>query len=266
VTRLIRACAGLLAVAALAGGGTHVAAQRPGPKPGETGAPSTLPPAVQVLSRYTRAIGGEGVIRKYRSRRALGRFELRSQGIAGPIEMLGAAPNRALIRITLEGLGELLRGYDGAIGWSIDPSVGPRVLSGRELEETQYSADFYGEIYRPADYASMAVTARGMFEGHDCFTVKLVRPSGFESLEYFDVQSGLRIGGRMTSTSVMGSVPDVVTVFGEYREFGGILTPVTATQRAMGVESVLTLERVEYNSVRDEELRAPGAIMALVGK
>ena len=96
--------------------------------------------------------------------------------------------------------------------------------------------------------------------------MKLVRHSGFESIEYFDAQSGLRIGGRMTSTSMMGSVPDVVTVYGEYREYGGILTPVTATQRAMGVESLLTLERIEYDTVRDDELKPPPAIVALAGK
>ena len=40
--------------------------------------------AVEILSRYTRAVGGERVIRQYRSRRAIGRFELRAQGISGP--------------------------------------------------------------------------------------------------------------------------------------------------------------------------------------
>jgi hypothetical protein len=34
----------------------------------------------------------------------------------------------------------------------------------------------------------------------------------------------------------------------------------------MGVESVLTLERVEYDTVRDDELRPPPAIVALTAK
>src|SRR5688500_2712929 len=45
-----------------------------------------LPAAVEILSRYTRAVGGERAIRRYRSRRAVGRFELRAQGISGPID------------------------------------------------------------------------------------------------------------------------------------------------------------------------------------
>ena len=96
--------------------------------------------------------------------------------------------------------------------------------------------------------------------------MKLVRRSGFESVEYFDAESGLQLGSRMTSTSMMGSVPDVVTTYGEYRDFGGILTPITALQRAMGVESLLTLERVEYDTVRDEELRPPPAIAGACGQ
>jgi hypothetical protein len=257
----------LAALALIASGSLLLEAQSPKtPSAKPRQAAGKLPAAVEILSHYTRAVGGESVIRRYRSRRAIGRFELRAQGISGPIEILAAAPDRTLIRITLQGLGELLRGYDGSIGWSVDPAVGPRVLSGRELEEAQYAADFYSDIYRPADYASMTVVGRGPFEGRDCFTVKLVRHSGFESLEYFDAQSGLRIGARMTSTSMMGSVPDVVTVFGEYRGFGGILTPVSATQRAMGVESLLTLDRIEYDTVRDDELKPPPAIAALAGR
>ena len=263
----MRPHAALVAAAALAmalASAGRAEQSTPGDTRASTAAARSLPAAKDVLARYTRAIGGESILRKYRSRRMTGRFELRTQGIGGPLEIVAAAPDRILIRITLAGLGEMQRGYDGNVGWSTDPAVGPRVLTGRELDETRYAADFYADLYIPTDYSSMSVVRREPFEGHDCFTVKLVRVSGFESLEYFDVATGLRVGGRMTSTSMMGSVPDVVTVFGEYRDFGGILVPVTATQRALGVESLLSVDRIAYDSVRDEELRPPAAILALI--
>jgi hypothetical protein len=264
----MRRCAALLAAAVIAVVASPAGRAEQSPVSADTrGAvapPASLPPATDVLARYTRAIGGERILRKYRSRRTTGRFDLRTQGIGGPLEILAAAPDRILIRITLAGLGEMLRGYDGEVGWSMDPAVGPRVLTGRELDETRYAADFYADLYNPADYTSMSVVRRETFDGRDCFTVKLVRVSGLESLEYFDVATGLRIGGRMTSTSMMGSVPDVITVFGEYRDFGGILVPISATQRALGVESLLTVEQIAYDTVRDEELRPPAAILTLI--
>jgi hypothetical protein len=265
VHRVVHAAMMLLvldAVSGLALAQHQTRAASPAVKAGAAG----LPKAAEILGRYTRAVGGERALRRYGSRRMLGRFELRTQGLGGPIEIVAAPPDRMRIRISVSGLGEMLRGYDGSIGWSMDPAVGPRLLSGKELEEAQYSADYYADLYRQSDYKAITVLERAPFEGHDCYTVRLVRPSGFETLEYFDAQSGLRIGTRMTSTSVMGTVPDVVTVLGEYRDFGGILMPVSATQRAMGIESVLTIQQIEYDTVRDEELAPPPAIAALKGK
>ena len=40
--------------------------------------------------------------------------------------------------------------------------------------------------------------------------------------------------------------------------------PITATQRALGVESLLTVEQIAYDTVRDEELRPPAAILTLI--
>jgi len=35
-----------------------------------------------------------------------------------------------LLKITLQGLGEMARGYDGQVGWAMDPAIGPRLLVG----------------------------------------------------------------------------------------------------------------------------------------
>ena len=94
----------LAALALIASGSLLLEAQSPkAPSAKPRQAAGKLPGAVEILSRYTRAVGGERVIRQYRSRRAIGRFELRAQGISGPIEILAAAPDRTLIRITLAG-------------------------------------------------------------------------------------------------------------------------------------------------------------------
>ena len=128
--------------------------------------------------RDTRAIGGESILRStaHAGRRAGSNCARRAS--ADRSRSSPHAPDRILIRITLGGLGELQRGYDGEVGWSTDPAVGPRVLTGRELDETRCAADFYADLYAASDYSSMSVVRRETFEGHDCFTVKLVRVSG----------------------------------------------------------------------------------------
>ena len=135
--------------------------------------------------------------------------------------MFAAAPDLMRIRIDLGGLGSMQRGYDGTSGWALDPAVGPRVIQGGELDEMRHSADFYYDLHDPKSFASATVVERAPFEGRDCFTVKIVRPSGFEVLEYHDAVTGLIDGFKMSSTSSMGTVPSVVTVLEEYKPFGG---------------------------------------------
>jgi len=221
-----------------------------------------LPSAAEVLGRHRDAVGGEEAIRKHRSRRVTGRFALTAQGIEGPLEMLAAAPDRLLLRMDVSGLGRIERGFDGAIGWSIDPGVGPRLLDGRELDELQHSAEYYSELKDLSDFESATVLERTTFEGKDCYAVRLVRPSGIEVTEYYEVATGLLAGSRMESTSAMGSIP-TTSVVDEYRDFDGVRLPTRARQRAMGVEWVLTIATVEHDGVPDDAFVPPAEIRAL---
>jgi hypothetical protein len=222
------------------------------------------PTAAAVLEKYRSAIGGEAAVKKYSSRTTAGRFELPAQGIGGPFEIVAAAPDRMRMRIELPGIGAMQRGYDGKVGWAIDAAIGPRLLEGSELDEIRQTADFYYELHDPKAFASMTLLERAPFEGRDCYTIELVRQSGFKMVEYYDVSSGLLAGVRMSSSSMMGVLPNVVTVLDGYKSFGGILTPTIARQRALGIESVLTIEQIEYDNVPDSALALPADVEALL--
>jgi hypothetical protein len=223
-----------------------------------------LPTAAAVLEKYRAAIGGAAALKKYTARTSTGRFELPAQGIAGPFEIAAAAPDRMRMRIELPGIGALQRGYDGKVGWAIDAAIGPRLLEGNELEEIRQTADFYYELHDPKDFSSMTVLERAPFEGRECYTLELVRKSGFKLVEYYDVTSGLMAGVRMSSSSAMGVVPNVVTALDGYKSFGGILSPTIARQRALGIESVLTIERIEYDNVPAGAVALPAEVEVLL--
>jgi len=260
--RVVAMCIALVTGTAWLGAQAAPAAGQAAPPAAEKTA--ALPSARSIIDRYITAIGGKAAVKKPTSRFITGRFELPAQGMGGPFEISAAAPDRMLLKITLQGLGEMARGYDGQVGWAIDPAIGPRLLVGGELDEVRYSADFYSDLYEPSSFTSMRVVERAPFEGRDCYTVQLVRRSGLELTEYFNVDDGLKRGTRMNSTSPMGTVPGVVTVLDGYRDFGGVKVPTTARQKAMGVESVLTIERVEYDRVPADAFALPPPIAALV--
>ena len=90
-----------------------------------------LPAAEEILKRYRTAIGGEAAIKKHTSRVVAGSFEILAQNMKGDLKITAAAPDRLRLIISLPGVGDLERGYDGRVGWSLDPAVGPRLLEGR---------------------------------------------------------------------------------------------------------------------------------------
>lgn len=223
---------------------------------------SSLPKAEDVLKKYRDAIGGEEAIRKHSARRFKGVYEIPAQGMRGELLILAAAPNLMRLSITLPGLGEMQRGFDGRIGWSVDPAIGPRLLEGRELDELRHSADFYDDLHDPTRFSSVTVVGKPMFDGQPCYEIKLVRESGFEYTEYFNAETGLLAGVKMNASSQMGSIP-VTTVVSEYKVFGGVLTPTITRQKMMGLESVTTISSVDFAPIDPKEFALPPQIEAL---
>ncbi len=65
-------------------------------------------------------------------------------GIEGNLQVLAAAPNKIKTTIELGQYGKSLSGYNGTVGWSMDPMSGNRILEGEALQQMIARADFYG--------------------------------------------------------------------------------------------------------------------------
>ena len=101
-----------------------------------------------------------------------------------------------------------------------------------------------------------------MFEGAECYEVKLVRTTGFEYTEFFNLKTGLLAGMKMNATSQMGTIP-VVQVVSDYKNFGGVLTPTMTRQQMMGLESEMTIPSITFDPVDPKAFDLPPAIAAL---
>ena len=218
-----------------------------------------------MLKKYRVAIGGEEAIRKHTTRSVKGTFEIPAQGMKGDLSIMAAAPDMIRVMVTLPGLGELQRGYDGKLGWSIDPAIGPRLLEGSELAEFKHSADFYDDLHDPKKFKSITVVGKTVFEGQDCYELKLVKESGFEYTEFFSVATGLIVGGKLNASSQMGSVP-VTSAVSEYKAFGGVLVPTITRQRMMGLEQLTTVISVSFDPIDPKAFELPPAIAALAAQ
>lgn len=264
-----------LAVVALAGlgGDRTLHAQFPPPaRPPKTapGAPAAtpadtaaLPSARSILDRHVAAIGGRDAILSHSSLYVQGTLSMPSAGLTGTLEIYGAKPDKSLLKISLAGVGQVVEGFNGTHGWSVSPMTGPMVLEGRQLEEKRFDADFHSELRGADCYASMTTLERTDFEGRPCYKLRLVRKSGGEDTEFYDVETGLKAGSITTRETQMGTVTGT-TVATNYRKFGNLLHPATVRSQIGPVQQLITITSVEYDRVPSSVFDLPADIAALV--
>jgi len=231
--------------------------------PAPAQSPADLPSGREVVRRFVEAIGGADAVRRPRSQHAVGTFDVPGPGISGEIEAFSAAPNLMFQRLVVPGLGRVESGFDGVVGWLDDPTTGPMLLDGMALEQMKTDAHFYAALHGDEIHQSIETVERTTFEGSPAYKVRLITRSGDEQFEYFSVDSGLLVGSVVTRVLPMGRVP-TTTVLTDYRAFGDLLLPTRWRQRAMGAEQVVTITRVEFDTVDISVFALPPRIRALV--
>jgi hypothetical protein len=230
-------------------------------RPGAQQAP--LPGAREVIDRFLQASGGADAFKGIRSMRGRGTLAIPAQKMSGDVEIMTARPNKTISRVTIAGIGRLEEGFDGKIGWSLDPVNGPALVVGRALteraDESWFDAPLHGSDY----VREMSVVGREEFDKRSAYRVKVVLASGSEQVEFFDVETAMQIGLEATRETPFGSAP-TTTVYRDYRKYGALNLPSTQVQRILGIEQVVTFTSYEFNVVPANTFDLPAVIKVLV--
>lgn len=236
------------------------------PKPDARDLPaqrSVLPSARSIIDRYVEAIGGRKAILSHSSSHATGTMTMAGAGISGGLDLYNAKPNKSLLKVTLGGIGEILDGFDGTHGWGLNPVTGPTLAEGIELDQKRFDADFYGDLHDDGRYASMKTVEQTTFEGRPCYKVSLVKKIGGEDFDFYDVETGLKVGAIGTRETQMGAMTATM-MQSDYKKFGGMLVPTTMKQMVGGVQQVITITSIEFDNVPPSTFEMPDKIKALI--
>jgi hypothetical protein len=234
---------------------------------------ASLPSGRDVIDRFIKTIGGRDAVLSHKSMHVTGKYEVPSSGLSGDMEIFTAAnPDRAFQRVTIPGVGEILQGYDGQRGWSINPVTGPMLQQGKELEQAKFDSDFYSELRDASHYKSITTVARTTCPGtrvervsepRSCYKVSLLHPDGTEDFDFYDTETTLRVASVLTRESPMGPIAST-NVSGDYKKFGNLLQPTSLIATVMGVDQKITVTAIEYDAVPASAFEPPASIKALI--
>ncbi len=264
-TRLILAATATLATFSLWAG----AFQFPlAPKPPDSQAATVLPSAQGIINKFIDAVGGRSAILRHNSSRAKGTYEVAGKGKAnGTIELLSAAPNKLLVRITFRGGAEIRRGFDGQVGWELIPGAAPRLLKGKELDQMREGSDFYWELHEDKGLHLMETVQLTEFEGKSCYELQLFTQSGDTYREFYDAENFLLAGRVSTQPTPSGPI-EMTTVVADYKKFAELWVATKIITRyvvaGQPYEERISITAIEHDTVNPSAFALPAKIRALV--
>jgi len=224
-----------------------------------------LPTGKEIVERNIVASGGHEAYAKLENRTAKATVTMNPVGIKGKFTTCHTKSGNFRMRMEMEGMGVIDRGYNGQTFWEKNPMTGPRLIKGKELDMllllTQFDPSEYEDLYQKIECIGSETVS-----GTDCYKVKFTPNNIKEFTVWYSIESALEVKREMTVYNPMGEVEMEMRSY-DYRDVDGIKIPFKVISRGFNMEEVVTLSRVVHNQELPENRFAlPNEIKQLVAR
>jgi hypothetical protein len=218
-----------------------------------------LPTAQEVLDHNITATGGAAALLRYKSMTVHGRLTIPAKNLTLETVDYTKGGDKVLQRVILPDGTENRSGFDGATAWDLDKSGKASIGTGDIIKTTARDADMYYHLHVMKYFHSMQVVGVEVFNGHPCYHLKGVNNWGKTNEQFYDKETGLLLGYRF-NTAWRGGNGDASQTFEDYKDFGGVMMPVTTTSRDGNDVFISTITSVTYDDVADSVFALPEAV------
>jgi zinc protease len=207
--------------------------------------------AAEIVEKSIEAVGGRAAMEKLASTYAKGTMEFTGQEAHGAIELFAKAPNKQLIIMNLESIGEVKQAFDGQVAWGQDPSGQIIDISGAPLEDTKRTAVFNAALKWRELYPKAELAGEDSVGGRKVHVVRLTTAKGVPYTRYYDAATFLLLRESGRHETPQGPM-DIQVEFSDYRDVGGIKAPFLIRQSLPGGEIVLKISEMKNNVEIDD--------------
>jgi len=208
--------------------------------------------AQQVLDRMAQAMGLANAA-KIRTVQMTGTLSYPMQGMQGRYEAFYKSPNKLLLKVNIQGVGEIQQGFDGKVGWEKNPMTGLRELQGAELAQMRWNAESGASNDLRKTLRNPKLAGQEKVGNRNAFVITAQTTAGVPIKVYIDAQRYLPLRMDMEAATPQGKL-NIATFLEDYRRVDGIMYPFTTRQSTAGIEAVIKTERVRHNVPIDDAI------------
>jgi hypothetical protein len=205
-----------------------------------------LPPAERLLDRFVEVTGGAQAYKARKTEISRGTVEMTAMGVKGTLVRYAAEPDHYLVVMEIPGIGKVLSGVKDGVAWEMSDLMGARTKTGVERGEALREARFNANAVWRELYTKVETVGEESVGGEPCYKLLMTPTEGAAETLYLSKKTGLGVKMTVIASTQMGDIPAEM-LFSDYKNFGGILTPVRVVSRTAGQEILITLQAVEAN-------------------
>jgi hypothetical protein len=220
---------------------------------GAVRAEAQLPTVQQVFDKYATAVGGRDAWAKVSGRTEKGTADITFANISGSYERYSALPNKTRMIIDLQ-MVKIDQGFDGEKGW-MDQGQGPQRMPAEQEKNLAEPSANGASFLDPSRYAKATVEAKETVDGVEAYKLAVTSKAGIESLEYFEVATGLRIA--TISKTPMG---EQKISYKDYKDFEGKKIATKVVQATPQGDVILNIQTVTFGTPDAAMFKAPDSI------
>jgi hypothetical protein len=206
-----------------------------------------------VLKKFEDTVGRPEAVERIKTRITKSRMDISSNGMSFVTTVSQKAPGKVLVEQDIPGVGAIIQGYDGKVGWAWSEMQGYRELQGPELAQLVGSANIAPRKVGEDTPLRRIVGESKSADGHRVLAVDLATVAGSAGIFHFDVETGLLIKLETVIQAGPGGSIKVVMDIGDYREIDGVKIAFaqTVTNPAMRMTTQV-LDVVHNRELADE--------------
>ena len=203
--------------------------------------------AEQIIDKYVNALGGKTAIEKVDSYKTEGEMSMMGQKVN--ITQAFKKPNHTAFIVSMGGAAIQKIVFDGAKITMSGMQGEKEITEGEELESMKGSAAVCPEMNYIKNGYKLTVKGVEQVNDKDAYVMEVVKGKSVK-IEYYDVESGLKVKEVSTSEGPQGATQQI-TELGDYKVVDGLKFPFAIKQNAGGMAMDITITKVEINKPID---------------
>lgn len=155
------------------------------------------------------------------------------------------APNKRYTEMKMGEMTVFQTVFDGTKGFQAQMGQ-KKEMDEKEIKESQDEKALIPQLFYLTNEYQISYMGMEKTGGEDAYKLKITKPSGKVSIEYYAAKTGLLVKEEST-TDAGGSEMTVTIDFTNYKKVGNVLLPFSVTQTAGEQEIQMNIDEIKMN-------------------